>query len=155
DEGWQQLFARDRGAIGKRVRVNGVPCTVVAVMPRVFDWPEGTSLWQLAPEPVPPSPLEVKDPLTNRDAHYFEAVARLKPGVPLQAAQQDLHAVATTLAREFPATDASADIDLVPIRVDLTGDVRAALLLIQGAVALVLLIACANVSSLLIVRATT
>jgi len=155
DTAWQQLFANDRGAIGKRVRVNGVPCTVVGVMPRAFDWPEGTRLWQLSKEAVPPSPLDLKDPLTNRDAHYFEAVARVKPGVSLQAAQQDLHAVAVTLGREYPATDGGSDIELVPIRVDLTGDVRGALLLIQGAVALVLLIACANVSSLLIARATS
>jgi putative ABC transport system permease protein len=155
DDGWQQLFARAADAIGKRVRVNGVPCTVVGVMPRAFDWPEGTRLWQLSKEAVPPSPLDLKDPLTNRDAHYFEAVARLEPGVSLQAAQQDLHALATTLGREYPSTDGGADIDLVPIRVDITGDVRGALLLIQGAVALVLFIACANVSSLLIVRATT
>jgi len=66
-----------------------------------------------------------------------------------------VHAVAVTLGREYPATDGGADIELIPIRVDLTGDVRGALLLIQGAVALVLLIACANVSSLLIARATS
>jgi len=155
DPAWHQLFGNDRGAIGKRVRVNGVPCTVVGVMPRSFDWPDGTRLWQLSKEGVPPSPLDLKDPLTNRDAHYFEAVARLKPGVSLQAAQQDVHAVAVTLGREYPATDGGADIELIPIRVDLTGDVRGALLLIQGAVALVLLIACANVSSLLIARATS
>jgi predicted permease len=152
---WRQLFAGERGAIGKRVRVNGVPCTVVGVMPQSFDWPEGTRLWQLSKEPVPPSPLDLKDPLTNRDAHYFEAVARLKASVSFQAAQQDLHALAVTLGRQYPATDGGSDLELVPIRVDLTGDVRAALLLIQGAVALVLLIACANVSSLLIARATS
>ena len=154
DTAWKELFARDAGAVGKTVRINGEASTVVAVMPPAFGWPEGAQLWLLSKEAVPPSPLDVKDPLTNRDAHYFEAIARLKPGVTIQAAQQDLHTVALTLQGEHAATDAGRDIELVPIRVDLTGDVRGALLLIQGAVALVLLIACANVSSLLIARAT-
>lgn len=154
DAGWQRLFARDPGAIGRRVRVNGAPSTIVGVMPRGAEWPDGTQIWQLSKEAVPPSPLDLKDPLTNRDGHYFEAIARVKPGITVQAAQQDLHAIATTLAREYPATDGGHDVDLVPIRTDLTGDVRGALLMIQGAVTLVLLIACANVSSLLIARAT-
>src|SRR4030095_10970088 len=81
DEAWERLFARDRAAIGRRIRVNGEASTVVAVMPKTFNWPEGTGLWLLARKPVPPNPLDVKDSdaLTDRDMHYFEAVARLKP----------------------------------------------------------------------------
>lgn len=156
DTAWERLFARDPAAIGRRIRVNGEACTVAAVMPKGFEWPEGTGLWLLAQKPVPPSPLDVKesDPLENRDSHYFEAVARLKPGVTLARAQEDLHAVATAIQREHPVESGGADVLLVPVREDLTGDVRQALLVIQGAVGLVLLIACANVSSLLIARAT-
>ena len=156
DSAWEKLFARDPGAVGRRIRVNGEPCTVVAVMPRHFEWPEGSGLWLLAQKPVPPSPLDVKDldPLTNRDARYFEAVARIRPGVTLAQAQQDLHAVSTAIQHEHPDDTGGRDVLLVPVRQDMTGDVREALMIIQGAVGLVLLIACANVSSLLIARAT-
>jgi putative ABC transport system permease protein len=156
DDAWQKLFSRDRSAVGRRIRVNGEPGTVVAVMPKGDMWPEGVGLWLLAQKPVPPSPLDVKepDPLANRDSHYFEAIARLKPDVTLAQAQDDLHAIAMTLQKDHPAESGGRDVRLVPLRDDLTGDVRDALFVIQGAVGLVLLIACANVSSLLIARAT-
>jgi putative ABC transport system permease protein len=156
DEAWEKLLYRDPAAVGRRVRVNGEPCTVVAVMPKSFEWPEGTGLWLLALKPVPPSPLDVKDsdPLTNRDSHYFEAVGRLKPGVTLAQAQQDLRAVYARIQGDHPAESGGRDVSLVPVREDMVGDSRQALLVIQGAVGLVLLVACANVSSLLIARAT-
>jgi putative ABC transport system permease protein len=155
DDAWERLFGRDPAAIGRRVRLNGEPCTVVAVMPKRFEWIDGSSLWLLARRPVPASPLDVKDSdvLSNRDSHYFEAIARVKPGVTMAQAQQDLHAVTTVLERDHPGE--SSDVQLVPLREDLTGSVRDALLVIQGAVGLVLLVACANVSSLLIARATS
>jgi putative ABC transport system permease protein len=156
DDAWDRLFARDPGAIGQRIRVNGESCTVVAVMPKGLTWPDTTSLWLLARQPVPPSPLDIKESelLTNRDSHYFDAVARLAPNVTLTQAQQDLHAIAQTARTENRSDAGVREIQLVPIRRDLTGNVRDALLVIQGAVGLVLLIACANVSSLLIARAT-
>ena len=155
DEAWERLFARDPSAVGRRVRVNGQPCTVVAVMPKRFEWVDGATLFLLAEKAVPPSPLDVKeaDPLTNRDSHYFEAIALLKPGVTLAQAQQDLHAIATVIQREHPDESGGRDIRLVPLRTDVVGDMREALLVMQGAVGLVLLVACANVSSLLIARA--
>ncbi len=156
DEAWDRLFSRSPDAVGRRIRINGEPCTVVAVMPKRFAWIDGAALWLLTQKPVPPSPLDVKegDPLTNRDSHYFEAVALLKPGVTLAQAQQDLHTAATLIDRDHPMQGGRRDYQLVPVRDDLTGDVRQALLVIQGAVGLVLLVACANVSSLLIARAT-
>ena len=157
NDAWDKLFSRDRAAIGQRIRVNGESCTVVAVMPKRFgERLDGASLWLLAQKPVPPSPLDVKesDPLTNRDSHYFDAIARLKPGVTVAQAQQDLHAITALMGRDHPGDSGGRDVRLVPIREDLTGDVRGALLVIQGAVGLVLLVACANVSSLLIARAS-
>ena len=156
DEAWERLFARDAAAVGRRIRVNGEPCTVVAVMPKAFDWPQGSGLWLLATRPVPPSPLDFKesDPLANRDSHYFESVARLKPGVTIAQAQQDLHNVYKNLQGGNPPDSAGRDVQLVPMREDMVGEAREALLVIQGAVGLVLLVACANVSSLLIARAT-
>jgi putative ABC transport system permease protein len=153
-EGWQQLFGTDAGAVGRRLRVNGGDYTVAAVMPAGFHWPQGAKIWLLSPLPVPPSPIDVKDPLTNRDVQYFSAIGRLRPGITLTAAQQDLHAIGTAVQQEHAQTSGGRDVRATPIRETLVGDVRDALLLIQGAVGLVLLIACANVSSLLIARAT-
>jgi putative ABC transport system permease protein len=153
---WAEVFSSDPGVIGRRVRINGEPHTVTAVMPGGFEWPAGTRVWMLSPRAVPPSPLDIKDQdaLESRDAHYFNAVGRLKPGVRLAEAQQDLHAIATALQQQHPDSSSGRDLRAVPVREDLTSDVSAALLVIQGAVGLVLLIACANVSSLLIARAT-
>jgi putative ABC transport system permease protein len=154
DEAWARLFNRDPGAVGRRIRVGGEPCTVVAVMPPAFDFPTRDGVWLLAQKPVPPSPLDLKDedPLTNRDSHYFEAIARLKPGVTLEQAQQDVRAVHRNI--EGNRESGGRDVQLVPLREDLVGGAREALLVIQGAVGLVLLVACANVSSLLIARGT-
>jgi putative ABC transport system permease protein len=151
---WRQLFGDDAGAAGRPVRINGEAYTVAAVMPQGFEWPQGSKLWMLSPLPVPPSPIDMKDPLTNRDVQYFQAVARLKPGVTLVEAQHDLHAVGVAIQQKNGQTSGGRDVRAMPVRENLVGGVREALLVIQAAVGLVLLIACANVSSLLIARAT-
>jgi len=150
---WHQLFGGSRAAIGRRVRIDGDAYTVVAVMPKGFEWPERAAIWLRSQLSVPPCPVDLKDPLTNRDVQYFQAIARLKPGVTIAAAQQDLQAVTAAAQADVAPAD-NRPVRLTPIREDLVGDVRNALLLIQAAVGLVLLIACANVSSLLIARAT-
>src|SRR5688572_20229167 len=149
-----RLFGGDVRAASRTVRINGESHTVSAVMPRDFAWPRRAKLWLLSPLPVPPAPVDLKDPLTNRDVQYFQALARLKPGVTLAEAQQDLHAIGVAFQQEHPQTSGGRDVRAVPVREDLVGGVRNALLVIQTAVGLVLLIACANVSSLLIARAS-
>ena len=150
----EQAYGRAAAAVGQTVRINGQACTVAGVMPRDFAWPDGARVWILSKDPVPPSPIEVPDPLTNREVRYFDAVARLKDGVSLESARADLHGVAQMLEKVHPKTSEGVEFRLTTIREALTGDVRHALLVIQGAVGLVLLIVCANVSSLLIARAT-
>ena len=152
-EVWQKLLHGDPAAAGRPIRINGEAYTVAAVMPEGVAWPQQADLWMLSPLAVPPSPINVKDPLTNRDVQYFQAIARLKPGVTFDQARDDLHAVAAVIQKTASAVG-SRDIRITPIRETLVGSVREALLVIQGAVGLVLLIACANVSSLLIARAT-
>ena len=151
---WQQLFGGSATAIGRGLRINGVAYAVAAVMPATFHFPPGADLWLLSSLPVPPSPIEVKDPVTNRDVQYFQAIGRLKPGVTLADAQQDLKLVGAAIQQQNARTSGGREVRAKPIRDDLVAGVRDALLVIQGAVGLVLLIACANVSSLLIARAT-
>ena len=151
---WQRLFGNDTGVIGRSLRINGDAYTVTAVMPEGFAWPQNAKMWLLSPLAVPPAPIDMKDPLTNRDVQYFQAIARLKPGATLTEAQQDLHAVGTAIQQNHPRTSGGRDVRVAPVRENLVSGVRDALLVIQGAVGLVLLIACANVSSLLIARAT-
>ena len=150
---WQRLFGGDTAVAGRTVRIHGDAYTIAAVMPQGFAWPQGAKLWVLSPLPVPPAPIDMKDPLTNRDVQYFQAIARLKAGVTLAEARQDLHAVGVAIQQNHAQTSGGRDVRVMPARENLVGDVRGALLVIQGAVGLVLLIACANVSSLLIARA--
>ena len=86
---------RRRGAPSAgSIRVNGEAYTVAAVMPPASSWPQGAKLWLLSPLAVPPSPIDVKDPLTNRDVQYFEAIGRLKPGVSSRGAARICTAIA-------------------------------------------------------------
>jgi putative ABC transport system permease protein len=151
---WRRFFGVDASVVGRSVRLNGRAHTIVGVMPAGFAWPEGADVWMLSEKPVPPSPIDTGDRPTTRDIRYFEAIARLKPGVSVSDAHADLGVLAATIQREHPDTSGNRDVRIVPLRDDLVGDVRDALVVLQGAVGLVLLIACANVSSLLIARAT-
>lgn len=150
----ERLFADAASATNRALELDGMLWTVAAVMPPGFAWPPRTGIWMLSPLPVPPSPVAISDPLGNRDVQYFEALARLKPEVTEAAARQDVSAVGAEIQREHPQTSGGRNLRLELLREGLVGNVRDALLMIQAAVGLVLLIACANVSSLLIARAT-
>ena len=155
DQAWQRLFARSPQAIGQALRVDAQSYAVIGVLPPKADWPEGSQLWLLSAKEVPPSPLDVHDPTADRDVRYFEAIGRLRPGVTIQQAQDDLHRVALAIQQRHPQTAAGRDVRIAPLREEIVGDIRWALLVLQFAVGLVLLIACANVSSLLLARATS
>ena len=149
-EAWHTLFHDAPGAIGATVRVNGDPFVVTGVMPAAFRWP-ARGLWILSDKPVPPSPIDKGDESSQRDIRYFNVVARLRPEWSIAQAQADLDAVSATINREHPVIDERA-LRLRPLREEIVGDVRPVLLVLQGAVGVVLLIACANVSSLLLAR---
>ena len=152
DEAARQLFVEPAAAVGRRVRVNGQPHIVLGVMPPRFEWPRGTRVWILSAGEVPPPPIEGADSPARRDVGYFDAVARLRPGVNFEQARQDLNAIAVRSGREQRGDEHG--VALEPVRETIVGDVRGALVLLQAAVGVVLLIACANISSLLIARAT-
>jgi putative ABC transport system permease protein len=152
---WLQQFASDPQIAGRRVRVDGVPHTVAGVMPSSFDFPEGAKAWILSDKPVPLPPIDVPDDLlSNREVHYFQGIARLKPDATPESAHADLQAIANDLAQRFPESNGGRGISIQPLRETIVEDVRLVLLLLLGAVGVVLLIACANIASLLLARAS-
>ncbi len=118
---------------------------VVGVMPSTLDYPVGTALW---------IPRELEDRNPHRTAHNFGLVGRLAPGVSLDQARAELRAIARRLKLQYGDQTDMADAAVVPLREQLVGQVRPALLVLLGASAVLLLIACANVVNLLIARVT-
>jgi putative ABC transport system permease protein len=152
---WIQQFASDPRIAARRIRIDGVPHTVVGVMPVSFNYPEGSKAWILSAKPVPPPPIDVPgDLLSDRNVHYFQAVARLKPSATTEIARTDLGALASDLAQRFPESNGGRGIAVQSLQEKMVGDVRVVLLLLLGAVGVVLLIACANIASLLLARAS-
>ena len=152
---WTQQFSSDPSIVGRDIRINGAAHTVVGVMPASFAYPEGVRAWVLSTKPVPPPPMDIEgDLLQTRGVHYFKAVGRLKAGTTIAQARADLGAIADGQARRFPESNGGRGVALEPLLERVEGNVRDALYLLLAAVAIVLLIACANVASLLLVRAT-
>lgn len=153
---WKRSFGSDRGVLGRNVTLNGESYIVVGVMPASFS-PDGYGeLWLPSHWGVPPNLLRPnQDPRAVRDSHYLDAWARLKPGVSLQQAREDLKTVAAGLEKQYPNSNQDAGVSLISMQDNLVSDIRPTLLLLLVAVAFVLLIGCANVANLLLARATT
>jgi putative ABC transport system permease protein len=147
---WQRRFGGDPQIVGKTIQLNSRSYAVVGVMPADFlSLPEG-----LVQQPAQLyRPVAERYDENERSARHLRAIARLKPGVTLAQARAELDTIAKQLEQGHPATNTGRGINLVPLRADLTRGLRPALLLLVGAVAVVLLIACVNVASLLLVRA--
>jgi putative ABC transport system permease protein len=153
---WLQRFGGQVGVLGQSARVDEVPHTIVGVMPPGVDYPDKAAVWVPPHFRVPDDPQlgPTQDPSAERGHTYFEVLARLKPGTSLGRAGADMEAVAATLERDYPDDDQGIGAGLTRLRDDLVGDVRPTVRLLFAAVALLLLIATANVSGLLIARAT-
>jgi putative ABC transport system permease protein len=153
---WQQHFGSDAGIVGRTIRLNDQPFTVIGVMPGQFVHPSKVDLWTLAPGEVPTSPVPIDgDVRMSREVQYFNVIGRVAAETTIPRANEDLRAISDRLAREFPDTNANEWVEAGEYYETLVGDVRMALFILLGAVAFVLLIACANVASLLLARGST
>ena len=152
---WRQRFGGRADVLGQSVRFNDEPHTIVGVMPAGIDYPDKARVWVTPHWRVPDDPLApTVDPAPERDHAYFSVVARLRPDRTIAGAQSDMDSVAATLEHDFPDANRNVGALLTPLRSDLVSDVRQSVLLLFAAVGLLLLIATANVSGLLIARAT-
>ncbi|MDQ6911999.1 MAG: ABC transporter permease [Verrucomicrobiota bacterium] len=146
---WQRAFASDPQIVGRQVTMASRTYTVLGVMPPTWKFPVGAGAADFI---MPLEPL-VATEVARRGSHFLRVIGRLKPGVAVKQAEAEMKPLAARLARQHPDTNTDRSLMLVPLLEDLVGDVRPALLVLLGAVALVLLIACANVANLLLARA--
>jgi putative ABC transport system permease protein len=145
---WTGRFAGDPGVIGRTISLGGDPYVVIGVVGPSFN------VGEFGPQPALWMPFQL-DPDTPDQATFFEVAARLKPGVTLDQAKARLQLSANDFRAKFPtALDPKAGFSVTSFRDAFVKDVRASLLILVGAVSLVLLIACANVANLLLVRAS-
>jgi len=151
---WKERFAGDSAIIGKTVMMNGHPQTVVGVAPQNFNWfiKDGT-LTGAKPQVWFPYVIPQNFHERKNVGRFLTVVARLKPGVTLRQAKTEMNTIAARIAEEYPDFNGHWGANVVPVRDQISGELRPALLILFGAVAFVLLIACANVSSLLLARA--
>jgi predicted permease len=155
---WKSRFGADPNIAGKPIRLDGQMYTVVGVMPADFQFPldsEPRALWTTMTGLMTLSPGDDKPASEQRGAHFLATIGRLQPGVTLQQANLDTAAIAAGLEKQFPDTDGHLSMGLRPQIDTLVGDIRPVLLMVLGAVAFLLLIACANTANLLLARAAT
>jgi putative ABC transport system permease protein len=143
---WQRRYAGDPGIVNRAILLSGVKHTVLGVLPPSFVFRDRETAY-FAPANLSPAEL------SNRGSHYLSVVARLKPGVTLARARAEMNDIADALKKEFPADNSKVGAVVVPMREELLGNIRLAVLVLMGAAGCVLLIACANLASLLLARA--
>ncbi len=143
---WQKRFAGDPAILNQTITLDGKTCAVLGVMPRNFSFPGTAEIWV-------PLNFDISPGMKQRKAHFMRPIGKLKAGVTLAQAQADTDAIARRLEEQYPDTNTAWSLRLVPLREQLVGATRPTLFILFGAVGFVLLIACANVANLLLVRA--
>jgi predicted permease len=144
---WRRYFGADAGVVGRSIDLNGTNFTVVGVLPTGAAYPAEGEVW------LPLSLLD-KPTQASRVWHSVNVLGRLRSGVTLEEAGIDMRTIAARLSAAYPATNKLEGVALKPLREQLVGSLRPAILCLMGAVLLVLLISCANVANLILVRAT-
>jgi predicted permease len=144
---WKKTFGGDPNIVGRDIRLDGTPRTVVGVMPTGFRFPSQTDIW------VPMASVFGMN--NDRSWRADQAIARLKPDATVEAAQSEMSVIAERLAQQYPETNKLIGAAVIPLREHVAGNVRFSLLVLLASCGGVLLIACANVSQLLLARATT
>jgi putative ABC transport system permease protein len=149
---WQRAFGGDPKILGQSITISARSYTVIGVMPPKWKFPiEDEHI-----DYVMPLQYLIASALNNRGAHFLRVVGRLKPAVQRRQAEAELSAIAGRLSKQYPDTNTNLiGMAVVTLHSDVVGDVRPALIILLGAVALVLLIACANVANLLLARAAS
>ena len=156
---WQRRFAGEPDVLGKTMTLDGESYAVIGVAPEGFQFPRAkelpffvgvaaqTDMWR---------PMTLGDEFVNKSRanHQLSVIAKLKPGVTRERAQSEMTAIAVRLEQSYPDSNQGIGVKVVPLNEQVVGNVRVALLVLTGAVALVLLIACANVANLLLARSS-
>jgi putative ABC transport system permease protein len=141
---WQRAFGANPTIVGQTVKLNSRSFTVVGIMPAGFEFPREAELWV---------PLTWDDKERQiRSIHDYSVVARLKQNVSAEQAQAEMSTISSRLEQAYPEANKGWGAVVIPLREDIVGDIRLALLVLFGAVGFVLLIACANVANLILAR---
>src|SRR5215471_10861117 len=151
---WQRRFGGDPNIVGRQVMLNNRANQIIGVLAPDSGWfvQKGS---QISHPPEIWVPWQITDDLRQRHGRFARAVARLKPGVTFDQAQNEMNLIAARLEQQYPDFNAKWGATVVPLRTQFTGEIRKPLLILLGAVGFVLLIACANVANLLLARAAS
>ena len=144
---WQQRYGADPSVIGRAVSIDSTSCTIIGVLPKGFYYPN--------PDTQVYVPLIQAKNETARGSRFLRVTARLKPGVSLREAQSEMDAIAARIAAEYRDSNDGVGVLVVPLHEQVVGKIRPALIILFAAAGCVLLIGCANVTNLLLARATT
>ena len=145
---WQKRFGGDPAIVNKTILLDGKACEVIGVMDQNLAFPQEADVWL-------PMNFDFDADMKQRKAHFLRPIGLLKQGISLSQAQADTDVIAAQLERQFPDSNTGWNLRLIPLREQLVGSSRTMLFVLFGAVGFVLLIACANVANLLLVRAAT
>ncbi|HEV7675028.1 MAG TPA: ADOP family duplicated permease [Candidatus Angelobacter sp.] len=148
DRLWRRKYQADPAIVGKTIGINGASFTVIGIMPEKADYHEANELWIPLQKQIRP------DRMLFRDSRFLDVVARIKPGLTPAQATDDLNRVSASIRAAHPTGDIYGAAAIVPLQQYLTGDMRGMLMVSFATVALVLLVACANVTNLMLLRIT-
>ena len=150
---WQRRYGASPDVLGRQILLDGETRTIVGVMPPFFEYPPTSELWTAARFAVPEHALRPSLDQSNiRDSHYFDTIGRVRPGFSLAQARAEADTIARRLKQQYKDDEEASGALLVTLHDDLIGPARPALMILLGAVALLLVIACANVANILLAR---